>query len=473
MASLRNLLQMQQGGLLGMGMRTDPPGGLLRSNIMAGRASEYQPQISQPAPMPPQAPPIATARTSVPPAGVPTDPAATGGGAPPNQGNVFGRMLDSVLGSTGDPELSAEENARLRSNAMLTAGLAILADEDGGVEGIAKALLASRQHTDASRQQMVAENLARTERLAEQQRRATMAQINPADSASVLSGVQAALAAGDASGANALMSYVDQYNVMEASQQLQFRRNLVNEQGFSNDVDGWIQRAAAFTQQGLFSDAENAREIANIMQEQVAYANEGEWRDVGDKQVFFRASDPTTPVAEIDNSMSPFEQQSIRLRELELSRAIAQGASSQYVNTLQEIGKDWQSAGSDYVRIAGSIQNALTGSDTAVGDYAALFALQNVLDPNSAVMSGERESIEQLTSKLQQLKTMPERARTGRQAQTLVDEIKQELRLIGSRLENDYNERVVGRFLPVVDAAGIKHEHVSYLQNPFTRVLAF
>lgn len=401
MASLRNLLAMQRDGILG---RPDPVAGL--SVGAAAPRAVTQPQTTPIMPRQQASPPPPGAGPGI----IPPQEEGQGGE------NFLGRALTALVGGQADPRFSAEENAQLRQYAIMSAGLAMIADPDGGAEAIARGLISGRQSVDQRRAQLDADNQVRAQRAREEQERALieqrrqiMANVNPWEEGGTRNAAWEMMNAGDMEGASQMFGFAQADADMTAPQRAEAARRRLFEDSDLSTIEGVTDAAARAAQWGMTAELDALEKRAQTLMNYQQHLGRGRIRNDGEYEWFELESGGEAPGTRVRMNMTEYQRAQIREQQADRDARVAAGATDAQLAAADNIWNDWKPRADKleqtavYARAAlGGMQvNPLSGESTYVppppnnaqGDYQRVFALQKLIEEASAVLGGEVETV--------------------------------------------------------------------------------
>lgn len=308
----------------------------------------------------------------------------------------LGTRIAEMLGGSPRPDLSPEENEALKRRAFMTAGLAMLADPDGGMGAIGRGILAGREDTEAYGRKLEEENEVRLAKLQQQQQMAQQLELlsnwSIVDENSRMMAVEDSMRRGDLASAEFLMKAEPMLRDMDSYQRQRFvERDLdrrIEEGGVDTTTpEGLLFAAGLYTRQGITDVAAKYQDMAETIQ-RIEQAHEGlTWQDLGDRRV--AVDRYGNEVASLDKEMTPGEQAAdLRAREQQ-ALARQQGATGETLSAMRNITNDFRTAASeaqDVAHFANLAQEAALGR---LGTDVLVNAFLKILDSDSAVMDGE------------------------------------------------------------------------------------
>lgn len=469
MASLLNLLAMQG----------NPMAGLLASRqqsaeespaLLTARQRGVPTSLLGGAPNAPSGPASVAAGPPVAPPGLvaPANPGgATPGMAGAGPGGGIGGALAALVGGEPNPDLTPEQNEALRKQAFITAGLAMMADDDGGVGAIARGMLMGRAVTGEAQEKMAEKNEERLRRLQAEalvrKRNSILAQINPLDPNARMDVVGQLLAMGDLEAADKFLELDKRLAGRAFEDQARIVREDIVSETDRTSPESLLQAALRFSAAGMTGDAQELRLQADSLRAIMEYRGALTWRDVGDRQIALDRDGNV--VMELRNTMSPAEAAAYMLNVRKTEEARAAGATDDYLRRLNQIGDDFRIDARNAATIAAFYRNALAAQDNAVGDLTLIMSINKLLDPEGVVREGEFDRVARAGGLYDRFAGVIEKTKDGRIPAPIRAQVMQEIRNLAEESRAIFESQVLPIYLRQTEIAEINPEDVLY--NPF------
>lgn len=299
---------------------------------------------------------------------LPTDPRLQPLPARSSAPGGIGGVLSQMVGGNDDPRLSAEQNAEIRRNSLINAGLATLASGGGDAQGfqrLAQAMLQSRQFGLAERARVLQETLAAREGVHEAQtnaamrdfRKQVMDNFDVSDPTERARAMSVMLSQNDFEGANTLLEYEKAFPTHEIAKQ---GDTVI---GVFNPRTGEIAQV-----EGLPEPPADTQYVSDGRYAGIVDLQTGEW--IARRDTW-------------EDGLSPAEQAAIASRRM--------GDMVTNANTLRG---DWRADTNSIREAIQGVEAALAGAGPdgeIANDQAVVIAFNKLLDANSAVLTSEAE----------------------------------------------------------------------------------
>lgn len=423
---------------------------------------------------------------------------ASGAPAQPQQRQGFLGRLGNIISGSPNPNLSPEEQAQVRRDSFVDAGLnTIIASSDpnrvpGALEALATGIKEGRETARQSATDLIVQRgEAQRQRLAEIKSGQELAAIKrqkdlhslilQGDTTSVEGRRQilnGAIQLGMVDEVQNLSSLFSDWNNMDATEQAEASRGLLYDTVDQNTHDplALYQGALSAQAQGLEGDAVQLRLLGDSMAQYQQDNPDEEILTVNNQLV---ARNTNTNEVTVLSDLS--ENAAVRASRIQTqnneNRRRAEGAGEFVLQQMDKVSSDFRSAMGGFSSVANSLQTARNAPHNGTGEGTLIFALQNVRDQGrSTVREGEVKSVEAANSLLGRVEVMLNKLDSvdvlsdeqDRQVRAEIERLGQEAAVI---FENDVIEPFMARVdranEQIVERGERPIQYYEVMSNPF------
>jgi len=399
---------------------------------------------------------------------------------PPSQGPGLGQRIMGGIGTlmTGrqDPNLSEEENAQIRREALIQAGLATIAASTSqtGVPTLGQALatgaVAGREAAVMGQGDARFRAQEAAVARADAESKAIMGSVTDwNDVTQRRHAVQAAIESGNLPLANALMDFNDKF--AQASQAE--RMELTRDQVFKNlDLSNPNDVMTAIGQLSIMGMKSEADGLASLVDRQMKAMERGDVERVisvdtnGDGvNDTIRGVDPRgNTVYEFEQGMDPYQAAALVEQRLGRAQAAAMGLNGQLLSELDKVGDDWRMAKADAATLASQTRAVMSldlsdPTQTTIDPIQAqtlIIGLNKLLDPSSVVREGEFDRVYRAVGVVEEMKRlMNYYSGSGEMPIALARSIQAEVGRLSSLWQEEFETNVLPDFIKRAALGGV------------------
>jgi uncharacterized protein YidB (DUF937 family) len=398
---------------------------------------------------------------------------------PPSQGPGLGQRIMGGIGTlmTGrqDPNLSEEENAQIRREALIQAGLATIAASTSqtGVPTLGQALatgaVAGREAAVMG-QGTARERMAEREQMEQAQIRRGIWQGNMMDQNARLAGVTTFLEAGMFDDAEQMMKLNSAIAPLAGAEQARLiAQRTFDEGGDPNDPGTLMSISIKLREAGLTEQADSWQNAAASTAKLIAAGDvervisvDTDGDGVNDT---IRGVDPRgNTVYEFKQGMDPYQAAALVEQRIGRAQAAAMGLNGQLLSELDKVGDDWRVAKADAATLASQTRAVMSldlsdPTQTTIDPIQAqtlIIGLNKLLDPSSVVREGEFDRVYRAVGVVEEMKRlMNYYSGSGEMPIALARSIQAEVGRLSSLWQEEFETNVLPDFIKRAALGGV------------------